>query len=78
MISEQIALHSVQLPLLINQRENDGAYTRMLRTALNVSWKDHISSQDLYCHLPKLSYKIREKKGVAGHCVKHKAHRRRH
>ena len=30
------------------RKKNDSAYTRMLRTALNVSWRDHISSEDLY------------------------------
>ena len=47
----------------INKSEgkNDDAFTRRLRTALNVPWRDHISNQDLYGHLPKLSSKIREK-----------------
>ena len=30
------------------ERQNDGAYTRMLRTALNVSWTDHITNEGLY------------------------------
>lgn len=34
--------------VLIRGKKNDGAYTWMLRTALNVSWRDHISSEDLY------------------------------
>ena len=45
----------------------------MLRTALNVSWRDHLTNKDLYGHLPKVSSKIRERRmRVAGHCVRHK------
>ena len=29
-------------------KQIDGAYTRMLRTALNVSWRHHIANEDLY------------------------------
>ena len=51
----------------------DGAYTRMLSTILNVSWMYHITDEDLYSHLPKVSSKIRKRRmRVAGHCVKHK------
>ena len=33
----------------INQRKkNEGAYSRMLREALKVSWRGHISKEDLY------------------------------
>ena len=45
----------------------------MLRTALNVSWRDHVTNEDLYGHLPKVSSKIRERPmRAAGHCVRHK------
>ena len=51
----------------------DGAYTRMLRTVLSVSWRDHITDEDLYGHVLKVSNKIREgRMRVAGHCVRHK------
>ena len=36
----------------------DGAYTRMLRMALNISWKQHVTDEKLYSDLPKLSCKI--------------------
>ena len=39
----------------------DGAYTRLLRSALNISWRDHISNETLYGSLPKISIKIRER-----------------
>ena len=55
------------------EKQIDGAYARMLRTALNVSWRDHITNKDLYGHVPKVSSKIRERRmRVAWHCVTHK------
>ena len=30
------------------EKKIDGACTRMLRTALNVSWREHITIKDLY------------------------------
>ena len=30
------------------EKQNDGTYTRMLRTALKVSWRDHITNEGLY------------------------------
>ena len=51
----------------------DGAYTRMLRMALNISWKQHVINKKLYGDLPKLSCKIRERRlRLAGHCVRHR------
>ena len=45
----------------------------MLRIALNVSWRDHVTNEDLYGHLPKVSSKISERPmRAAGHCVRHK------
>ena len=47
----------------------DGCYTRMLRTVLNVHWKEHMTNADLYGDLPKISHKIRERRiRFAGHC----------
>ena len=37
----------------------DGLYTRLLRCALNVSWKDKWTNTRLYKGLPKLSDKLR-------------------
>ena len=36
----------------------DGCYTRMLRMALNVSWKQRLTNEELYGKLPKVSSKI--------------------
>ena len=44
----------------------------MLRTALNVSWEDHMRNTDLYGYLPRLSGTIRQRQmRVAGQCVRH-------
>ena len=54
------------------EKSLDGTYTRMLRMALNVSWKEHKTNIDLYGNLPKLSSKIAERRcKLAGHCVRH-------
>ena len=54
------------------QRRIDGCYTRMLRMALNVSWKDKLTNEDLYQKLPPVSQVIRERRlRLSGHCVRH-------
>ena len=55
-----------------DEKALDGVYTRMLRAALNVSWKDHIRNSDLYGKHPRLSDTIRQRRmRLAGHCVRH-------
>ena len=55
------------------EKSIDGAYTRMLRTALNISWREHITNEELYGSLPKLSTRIKERRmRLAGHCYRHK------
>ena len=50
----------------------NGAYTRMLRSAQNVSWRDHITNKELYGSLPMLSIKVQERRmRLAGHCIRH-------
>ena len=50
----------------------DGAYTRLLRSALNISWTDHVNNEVLYGSLPKVTSKIRERRmRLAGHCCRH-------
>ena len=40
--------------------------------ALNVSWRQHVTNEELYGNLPKISDKIIEKRlCLAGHCVRH-------
>ena len=46
----------------------NGCYTRMLRMAQNVSWRDHIINLELYGNIPALSEKIGERwLCLAGH-----------
>ena len=55
-----------------DEKALDGVYTRMLRAALNVSWKDHIRNSDFYGKLPNLSDTIRLRRmRLAGHCARH-------
>ena len=55
------------------EKRLDGAYTRMLRAALNKSWKDHISNKDLYLEIPRISASIRKQRlRFAGHCWRSK------
>ena len=50
----------------------EGCYTKMLRMALNVSWKSKIPNQQLYGDLPPVSSKVAYRRLLlAGHCVRH-------
>ena len=52
-------------------KDLDGCYTRLLRTAFNVHWKQHMTNQQLYGDLPKITDKIRERRlRFAGHCCR--------
>jgi hypothetical protein len=71
---ETVLLYGCEAWTLTTREENrlDGSYTRMLRMALNVSWKDKISNETLYGNIPRLTEKIRERRlRLAGHCVRH-------
>ena len=49
----------------------DGCYTRMLRSALDVSWRDHMTNKELYGDLPKITTKITKRRlQFAGHCAR--------
>ena len=46
----------------------DGTYTRMLRMALNISWRSHTTNEELYRGIPKLSDVIQKRRlQLAGH-----------
>ena len=50
----------------------DGTYTQMLRNALNVSWKQHMTNEELYKNLQNVGKKIAERRlRRAGHCLRH-------
>ena len=54
------------------EKRIDGCYTRMLRKAMNISWKQKLTNKELYKDLPKLTDKIRNRRmRLAGHCVRH-------
>jgi len=54
------------------EQELDGCYTRMLRMALNISWREHVTDELLYGDLPKITTKIRTRRlKLAGHCARH-------
>ena len=56
-----------------NYTNYDGCYTIMLRMALNVSWKQHITNIQLYGELPPVSTKVQQRRmQLAGHCVANK------
>ena len=45
----------------------------MLRAALNISWRDHMSNKDLYGKIPKITDTIREQSlRFSGHCWRSK------
>ena len=50
----------------------DGNYTRMLRAALDVSWRSHISNKELYGPLTQVSAVVRSRRlRLTGHVVRH-------
>ena len=49
-------------------KDLNGCYTRLLRTAFNVHWKQHMTNKELYGDLPRITDKIRERRlRFAGH-----------
>ena len=54
------------------QKQLDGCYTRMLRMALTISWKQKLTNAQLYQELPPISSKVRCRRiRLAGHCHRH-------
>ena len=54
------------------EKQLNGCYTRMLRMAFNVSYKDHMTNEELYGDLPPVSRKIQQRRmRLAGHCWRH-------
>ncbi|MCP4494507.1 MAG: reverse transcriptase family protein, partial [Gammaproteobacteria bacterium] len=50
----------------------DGCYTRMLRMALNVDWRQRITNKVVYGHLPRVTSKIQARRmKLAGHIQRH-------
>ena len=48
-------------------------YSRLLRVALNVTWRDHISNEELYGDLPPISTSLQIRRlQFSGHCWRSK------
>ena len=68
---ESVLLYGSEIWTVTNKIDKslDGCYTRILRRALNVSWKDHITNKELYGDLPKITTGISKRRlQFAGHC----------
>ena len=51
----------------------DGCYIRLLRYAFNISWNDHVTNEELYDNIPKMSQKIQKwRLNLVGHCYQYK------
>ena len=54
------------------ERSMDGCYTRMLRMALDISWQEHLTNNQLYGKMERVTTKIKVRRlRMAGHCVRH-------
>ena len=49
----------------------DGCYSRMLRMALNVDWREHRTNKEVFGSLPRVSSKIQARRRLAGHIQRH-------
>ena len=81
-IKERLFLATVESVLLYGadtwtltktmEKQLNGCYTRMLRMAFNVSYKDHLTNVELYGDLPPVSSKVQQRRmRLAGHCWRH-------
>ena len=71
---ESVLLYNSNTWTLMKQMEKrvDGVYTQMLHMAMNVSWKQHMTNEELHGDLPKVTTKITiHRLRLAGHCVRH-------
>ncbi len=69
--AEYVLLYGCETWTLTKKLEKsiDGCYTRMLRKALNISWRQHMSNKELYGEIPQVSTTIRRRRlRFAGHC----------
>ena len=53
------------------EKKLDGNYTKLLRAILNKSWRQHLTKQQLYGHLPPITKTIHARRTrPAGHCLR--------
>ena len=72
---QSILLYGAETWTITNtlERSLDGSYTRLLRFALNISWRDKMSNDNLYMSLPRVSQRIKKLRlQFAGHCFRDK------
>ncbi|KAI8519362.1 hypothetical protein Bbelb_026190 [Branchiostoma belcheri] len=70
-IVEPILLYGAETWTLTTRLENklDGTYTRLLRRAQNMSWKQHPTMATIYGKLPLVSHRLKQRRvRFAGHC----------
>ena len=54
------------------RKKIDGCYTKLLRMAFNISWKEKLTNDKLYRGMQKISEIIKQiRMRLAGHCVRH-------
>ena len=71
---ESILLYGCESWTMTEAQEKslNGTYTRMLRKALNVHWKSHMTNVQLYGSVPAVCDKITSRRlQLAGHCYRH-------
>ena len=72
---ESVLLYGCESWTLTQKLEKmlDGCCTQLLRCALNISWKDHVTNEELYDNIPKISQKNQKwRLNLVGHCYQHK------
>ena len=56
------------------EKQLDGCYTRLLRAALNVNWRDHMTNIELYRDITPISARLRDRRlRFSGHCWRSKS-----
>ena len=59
---ESVLLHGSEASTLTKSLEKqlNGCYTRLLRIVFNVHWKDHVTNEELYGTMTRVTDKIQE------------------
>ena len=71
---EPVLIYGCDSCLLTQSVENalDDTYTRMLQKTQNMSWRHHMTNQELYGSLPRLTTIVRQRRlCLAGHVMRH-------
>ncbi len=54
-----------------HEKSINGSYSRLLRYALDINWKDFVPKRDIFQDLPSASIKIKERRlTFIGHCLR--------